>query len=366
MRDLPTVLSYAQNREDILLDAFFPDVKRGFYVDVGANHPVDDSVTKYFYDKGWHGINIEPNSRLFSLLEQSRPRDINVRAGISDQTGTLTLREYEGWHAGLSTFSKDMQQENKGVAKYRDIEVEVITLKELFTRYSVDTIQFLKIDVEGYEYNVIKSNDWERYRPEMICIEANHTFKDWRALLKKARYKQVFFDGLNEYYLAEEAADREKKFSYIQRMIGKSIIDVRVERAIHALEHRLEQQQNEAEMYKSEILRLNHEVIELKKVIPLTKQLFKSLDGSVRRRIEKLNAKKQTSTALPQFNMQDAQDIHELQAHIRHYDFEAYYRTSWEKDRVGYRVVHGTYDMASRAGFATGKKLLGLMRRIKK
>ncbi len=69
-------ISYAQNREDIIIDAFFKGKSSGFYVDVGANHPVVDSVTKLFYQKGWNGINIEPNPRMASLLIADRPRDI--------------------------------------------------------------------------------------------------------------------------------------------------------------------------------------------------------------------------------------------------------------------------------------------------
>src|ERR1700742_2763080 len=101
-------VTYAQNREDILLDAFFRDIEQGFYVDVGASHPVVSSVTKLFYEKGWRGINIEPSHKYYKLLEEDRPEDINLNVGISDKKGTLTLREYQGY--GLSTFSPMMKK----------------------------------------------------------------------------------------------------------------------------------------------------------------------------------------------------------------------------------------------------------------
>lgn len=360
------VVSYAQNREDVLIGAFFEDVKRGFYVDIGANHPTDDSVTKYFYDKGWRGINVEPNSRLFSLLEQSRPRDINVRVGISDKEGKLAIREYEGWYAGLSTFSKDMQKENKSITVYRDIEVDVITLKKLFEDNKTEKINFLKVDVEGYEYNVLISNDWKKYRPELICIEANHTFKDWRSLLKKAKYTEVFFDGLNEYYLAEEVLYREENFSYVKSVIGAPIIDARVEKHIQALQYRLGRQQGELNSYKSEILQLKREVLELKKVAPLVKQLFKSLDGSMRRRIERLNTIEEERLRQFHLDTETVRDYNDLLSQIRLYDLDVYYSMSSKKSRLLYRVVSRTYEVLFGVVFATGKGLLRVTRRVRR
>ena len=98
-------ITYSQNREDLLLSGFFDLTKHGFYVDVGANHPIHDSVTKYFYDRGWRGINIEPNPNIYALLVEDRPRDINLQIGVSNVKGSLKLREYPAGD-GLSTFSE--------------------------------------------------------------------------------------------------------------------------------------------------------------------------------------------------------------------------------------------------------------------
>src|SRR3990170_2668962 len=95
-----TFISYAQNFEDVILRRVLKDVEQGFYIDVGASDPVDDSVTKAFYDLGWHGINIEPIPTYFNLLCEHRPRDINLPVAISDKVGKIKIYDVptiRGW-----------------------------------------------------------------------------------------------------------------------------------------------------------------------------------------------------------------------------------------------------------------------------
>ncbi|HET9174019.1 MAG TPA: FkbM family methyltransferase, partial [Candidatus Saccharimonadales bacterium] len=232
-------VSYAQNREDILLSGFFEDGAQGFYVDVGASHPEEMSVTKFFYERGWQGINIEPIPRLYNLLKQKRPRDINLNLGVAKQSGQMQLREYPKGD-GLSTFSKEMHdQYEKGdyrdptiVQDYVDYDVPVAPLADIFEKYNVNSIQFLKIDVEGFEKDVIASNDWQKYRPEVICIEANHIVEDWRPHLRKHHYKQIFFDGLNEYYVDENKPEIEMRFSYPETILSTPVIPVAIEKLL--------------------------------------------------------------------------------------------------------------------------------------
>jgi FkbM family methyltransferase len=239
------IVSYAQNREDRILEAFFPNLKKGFYVDVGANHPIKESVTKIFYQKDWNGINVEPNKSLFEMLEFDRPRDINFNIGISNKNGTLEFTEYNG--DGLSTFSQATKKEYESSKDtfYHDYaqvvgsyQVEVKTLSEILNEASPEHINFMKIDVEGFEYEVLEGNDWEKYRPEVICIEVNHIKKDWRPLLADKGYELVFFDGLNKYYVAKECKELNDKFSYPNQILLKGfIVSLPIIRKIKKLEN---------------------------------------------------------------------------------------------------------------------------------
>lgn len=259
-------VSYAQNREDYIIDGFFPDVEKGFYVDVGAYDPDRDSVTKLFYQKGWHGINVEPLKEQYGLLEQKRKKDINLNIGLSSKPGKLTFREYKG--GGLSTFSKEVRAEHEqnltdNVVDYVDRQVKVDTLKNILDEYKVKHIHFMKIDAEGYEYEIIEGGDWKKYRPELICIEANHVKHDWHPILTDNKYRLVFNDGLNEYYLREESLHRKDMFSYPEKMLtGPQLIKWTVQEEIDAIAKNYE---NGIESLKKGLEQQNNTVLFLTK-----------------------------------------------------------------------------------------------------
>ena len=222
----PSVLGgcvyYSQNREDLVLASFFSDVEKGFYVDVGGYDPDYDSVTKLFYLRGWHGINIEPQPSGYALFQKKRTRDTNLNIGISNKDSNLTLRTYTS--GGLSTFSENVKHAyekdpDNDTRDFKEITVAVKTLSEVFQENKVDHIHFMKVDVEGYEYEVLEGNDWEKYRPEVLCIEANHIEHDWKPILKTAGYEFVFNDSLNDYYV-DKKTDRKKRFNFIKDVIN--------------------------------------------------------------------------------------------------------------------------------------------------
>jgi FkbM family methyltransferase len=211
-------ITYSQNREDLILAGILRNVPVGFYVDVGANHPEFNSVTKLFYDKGWSGINIEPVEQLHAELSAQRPRDINIRAGVASQAGSLTFRSFA--LDALSTFSSDLKgmYDSMGWSAYSDSTVEVTTLTEVLrTHRPSGEIHFLKIDVEGLEMEVLLGNAWEYFRPWILCIEQqlHRSRRDAvTAFLAASGYEKIFCDGINDYYVANERREVWKEFSY--------------------------------------------------------------------------------------------------------------------------------------------------------
>jgi FkbM family methyltransferase len=207
------MISYAQNHEDVLLSRLFPSDHRGFYIDIGANHPTHNSITRHFYDHGWTGINVEPGN-VFGQLESARPRDINLNVAITDRAGQATLHEYPD-RTSDSTLSPDIADDNlKFGAKCVRRTVPTMSLEQLCERYaSHRTIDFMSIDVEGLENVIISGGDWQTYRPRVLVVEATRPHSretadiSWEQTLLENGYMFAIFDGLNRYYVRDE--DRE-------------------------------------------------------------------------------------------------------------------------------------------------------------
>jgi FkbM family methyltransferase len=199
-------ISYSQNGEDIVLARAFSDQAVGFYVDVGANHPVLDSVTKLFYDQGWHGINVEPLPALHSELRKQRPRDLNLNLGVAKRAGTMVFHEIPSAE-GLSTFNQDLS--NYYASEGRDViarEVEVVPLQEIVDLHVDSPVDFLKVDVEGFEAEVLTSVDWSRFRPRVVVVEATNP-EQWSTILLDAGYVMVQYDGINNFYVTDEEVE---------------------------------------------------------------------------------------------------------------------------------------------------------------
>lgn len=202
-------VSFAQNFEDVLLFRALHKVTQGNYVDIGANHPVEDSVTKAFYDRGWRGVNVEPVAYWLQKLQEDRPKDLNIQVAISNTDQPLEFFEIS--ETGLSTLDtvRACQYREEGFT-VTTTTVECWTLKRLFETIKQPVTHFLKIDVEGAEAQVIASGDWKTYRPWIVLIEStrpntNESDHDaWEPILLEADYQFVWFDGINRYYLAYE------------------------------------------------------------------------------------------------------------------------------------------------------------------
>ncbi|HIH0800636.1 FkbM family methyltransferase [Vibrio cholerae] len=205
-------ISYSQNFEDVVLWRALNHVKDGFYIDVGANHPTEDSVTKAFSEHGWTGINIEPDKELCDLLAIERPKDLNLNLAISANVSSIEffVSSIRGW----STTDKDSLRnikENESFAESRI--VPAMSLDKLCAKYSVQDVHFLKIDVEGAEKDVLESFSFDTVRPWIVVVEATKpttqidVSEQWENILFEHDYQFAYFDGLNKFYVANEHSE---------------------------------------------------------------------------------------------------------------------------------------------------------------
>jgi FkbM family methyltransferase len=206
--------SHSQYLEDIILESIFRNKDRGFYVDIGANDPDEISNTRMFYERGWHGINVEPNVKLYNKLCRVRTNDINLNVGIADVCGEMLFHELDP--DTLSTFSEESAREN--IKKYNarlvaKTAVKVVTLERVFGEYCNDrVIDFMSIDSEGLESQILRSNDWQSYRPVAIVIELNlDSNGDVIRFLTEKDYSLIYYNGTNGIFVdttASQIADR--------------------------------------------------------------------------------------------------------------------------------------------------------------
>jgi FkbM family methyltransferase len=203
-----------------MLNRVFEQKLDGFYIDVGAMDPLEGSVTKTFYDRGWNGINIEPDARFHMKLVADRPRDINLNLAVGDVAEVRTLYSFEA--QGLSTFSdhfRDYFVEHGNAA--HEVPCKVTTLAEICRNHAVKTVDFLKIDAEGWEGHILRGADWVNFRAVILLIEATEPFshtpawQDWEPyLLHECGYVFVYFDGLNRYYVRQEDGELASRFAF--------------------------------------------------------------------------------------------------------------------------------------------------------
>jgi len=212
-------VSYAQNFEDVMLWRALKHVEKGFYIDVGANDPTIDSVTKAFYERGWHGINIEPLPSHHADLLRERPRDINLHCAAGASNGDIEIWECDvrGWAtASANVVVQHTEEGHAGVFH----KVPVATLTDICIQNVTDEIHFLKIDVEGFEKVVIDGMDFLHFRPWILVIEATkpnsiqEVHDEWEADVLAANYSLAYCDGLNRFYVAKEHSELLNSLRY--------------------------------------------------------------------------------------------------------------------------------------------------------
>ena len=207
------IISYAQRYEDMHLLRVFGEQANGFYIDIGAGHPVYDNVSFAFYLRSWSGITAEPNPWLAQLSEAVRPRDSRIQSLVGEKAGEATYYLVDDFH-GLSTTVEGhaLKAQSEFGKNSQAMTVPVTTLRALCEQHAPAAIDFLKIDVEGAEREVLLGGDWRRFRPKVVVLEALApvtmvpSWEAWEPLLTAQSYRFAFFDSLNRYYVAEEHA----------------------------------------------------------------------------------------------------------------------------------------------------------------
>ena len=206
-------LSYAQNLEDYHLSLAFAGQPTGTYIDIGGGHPVAGSVSFWFYERGWRGIVVEPQEALAVLHRRIRPRDTVIESLVGRESGSAKLFVVDRLHALTTTVEAYADNAKNYGAGVRSVTMPVMTLAELCASHGAATIDFLKIDVEGAEADVIAGGDWRRYRPKVVVVEAikplsnEPAWEAWEGMLLAQGYRFVLFDTLNRFYVAEEHPD---------------------------------------------------------------------------------------------------------------------------------------------------------------
>jgi FkbM family methyltransferase len=187
--------SFAQVGEDMILDRYFNEKKSGFYVDIGANHPYIYSNTYKFYLKGWRGVNVDANLGTKKLFDAVRPKDINMDAGVSLTPGESDFYMFE--NNVFNTLDKQTAERHCkefSISVKEIIKVRTTTLADILNTYlpPFQKIDFMSIDVEGLDMEVLRSNDWEKYKPEVLAVECIYVdYEDIQKIETVAYLKQL-------------------------------------------------------------------------------------------------------------------------------------------------------------------------------
>jgi FkbM family methyltransferase len=211
------ITSYAQNFEDVILWRALKSVEHGFYIDIGAQDPIEDSVSLLFYEQGWRGVHVEPTATYAAKIRSARPDEEVVEAAIGTGTGLLTFHEFPG--TGLSTGDRAIAERHAEEGyKVKERLVPLVSLRELLDRHADKEIHWLKIDVEGMELAVLESWGSSAVRPWIVVVESTlplsseNSHEKWEPHLKGLGYEFVYFDGLNRFYCCEGRPELKGSF----------------------------------------------------------------------------------------------------------------------------------------------------------
>jgi len=272
-----TFISYAQNYEDVMLRRAFKDIKKGFYIDVGANDPVIDSVTKAFYDAGWHGINIEPVTEWFNKLQEARSNDTNLKLACGTKKGQNTIYDVVG--TGLSTMDKSIADKHANELDFeiKKEKIKVDSLTNICKQYANQDIHFLKIDVEGFELQVLKGVDFKVIRPWIVVVESTlplsqiESYKEWEKVLTNSEYHFIYFDGVNRYYIADEHEILDCNFdsppNFFDNFIRNN--EHKLNNELNTAKHQIDEKEETLTLINNELNTAKHQIDEKEETLTL-------------------------------------------------------------------------------------------------
>ena len=205
-------VSYSQYAEDFIigeeiLKGTLPNV--GLYVDIGAFHPIEYSNTMLLTLLGWKGVNIDANPESIQLFEAMRPDDINVLSGVSHIAETLTYYIFP--NQGMNTFSTDLvkKRQKEGIHPLETLTVPCRSINDILEEVLSEDqqIDYMNIDLEGFDTLVVEGLNWTRYQPTLVSLEAHHqNIEDHlrsvcHQRMVKEQYALIAFWGLSVMYL---------------------------------------------------------------------------------------------------------------------------------------------------------------------
>jgi FkbM family methyltransferase len=209
--------SYAQNFEDVILWRALGHIETGFYIDIGAQDPLIDSVSLAFHEHGWKGVHVEPTPRYAKMLREQRPGDVVIQAAVGN--GDALLHFFEIPNTGISTAVPGLAQRHRERGfEVSDITVPCVTLSDVLQTATGHDIHWLKIDVEGYERQVLSSWGKDKSRPWIVVLEStlpgtkNESHAEWERLILAKGYRFAYFDGLNRFYVSNKRLELLKVF----------------------------------------------------------------------------------------------------------------------------------------------------------
>jgi FkbM family methyltransferase len=199
---------YSQFAEDVSIVRHFKKGYKGFFVDVGCFHPTKYNNTYRLYKMGWRGVNVDLDSIKIQGFNIVRPGDVNVARAVSNQSGTVKYWS-NGFYSLTPTLDRDFAKLRQG---YIEKEVRTESLTEILdrTRYKNQKIDLLSVDVEGHDLEVLKSLDFNRYRPRMIVVETNEKSLDQvlkselYQMLSSLRYSVVNWVGITLIFMDQD------------------------------------------------------------------------------------------------------------------------------------------------------------------